>query len=318
MSARGPLVGVDLGGTSVRAAVADAGAEHGHGPIVHRDTPADEGPERVLDVIAEAVREAAGGEPAGVAIGIPGPLDPRTGVVHTAPHLRGWDGLAARDLLAERTGCPVAIHNDASLAGFAEWTHGAGQGAASFVYITVSTGIGGAIIRGGDLLTGVAGTAAELGHVPAHFGGATCGAGHPGCLEGLASGTAIARRARDAVEAGEASALRVADLEHLSARDVEQAARNGDALAARIYREAALGVGYWLGGLVNVLGPDVIAVGGGLINAGELLFDPLHEGLAAFAFGSSLPRVHVVPAQLGTDAGLVGAVGWAVRSFSDA
>jgi glucokinase len=308
-----PLVGVDLGGTLIRAAVATGPATHG--PPVRHPTPAAEGPLVVLDAVAAAVLDATGGEvPAGVAMGVPGPVEPESGVVYAAPNLHGWEGVEAGRLLGERLGCAVAVQNDANLAGFAEWTLGAGRGTRDFVFITVSTGVGGGLILDGELYTGAAGTAGELGHVPADPHGPPCAQGHPGCLEGIASGTAIAERARAALAAGEPSRLaRSGDT--LDALDVQAAAEAGDPLAQRLFEEAGRALGRAVGGLVNVLSPEVVAVGGGMIGAGELLFAPLRAALPEVAFAVPLRRCRLVAAALGTDSGLVGATAWAVRWF---
>jgi glucokinase len=309
----GALVGVDLGGTLIRAAVATGPATHG--VPVRRPTPVGERPDVVLDVIAETVREAVpGGVPAGVAMGVPGPLDPGSGVVYAAPNLHGWDGLKAGPLLAERLGCPVVLQNDANLAGFAEWTAGAGRGTRHFVFLTVSTGVGGGLILDGELHTGAAGTAGELGHVPVDPDGPRCGQGHPGCLESVASGVAIAARARAALAAGEPSSLSEVGTA-LDARAVEVAAEAGDPLARRLLADAGRALGRAIGGFINMLSPEVVAVGGGLLGAGELLFGPLRAALPEIAFAVPLARCRVVPAGLGTDAGLVGATAWAIRQL---
>jgi glucokinase len=311
------LVGVDLGGTSVRAAVAIEPGRHGE--PVRRPTPAADGPEAVLDACATVVREACGGaDPDGVAIGVPGPLDPATGVVYDAPHLPGFSGLEVGRLLSARLGgCPVAVENDAKLAAYAEYTAGGGAGADPFLFVTVSTGIGGGLVSGGELFHGVAGTALEVGHVPASPDGPACGQGHVGCLEGVASGTAIAARARAAVAAGEASTLASIPSPLLDAVAVEHAARAGDPLAVRLFEEAGRALGRALGGYVNLFSPEVIVVGGGLINTGELLFAPLRKALPEIAFRVPLQRCRIEIAALGTDAGLVGATAWALRRLGD-
>jgi hypothetical protein len=201
------LVGIDLGGTSIRAALSTGPTTYAK-RVVRRPTPASSGPEAVISACAEAARDVARGTPDGVAIGIPGPLDPERGVVFAAPHLPGFEDLPAREMLSEAAGCPVAIHNDSNLAGYGEWAAGMGRGARIFILVTMGTGIGGAVIIDGTLLVGTAGTAAEMGHVPWSLDGPLCGQGHPGCLEGIASGTGIARCAAAALAAGEESSLR--------------------------------------------------------------------------------------------------------------
>jgi glucokinase len=309
-----PLVGVDLGGTLIRAAVATGPA--GHGPPVRHPTPAGAPPDAVLDAIAAAVREAtAGATPGGMAIGIPGPLDPERGVVYAAPNLHGWSHIQVQKPLEDRLGCPVAIHNDGNLAGYAEWVAGAARGVRHMVFITVSTGVGGGLVLDGELFAGAAGTAGEVGHMPIDPHGPRCGQGHPGCLEGTASGTAIAARAHLLLDGGEASSLATLPREQVDARAVADAAQAGDALAIALYHHAGHALGRAVGGLVNLLSPEVVVIGGGLINAGELLFGPIRQGAAELAFPEPLQRSPIVPAGLGTDAGLVGAVAWAVRRF---
>ncbi|MBV8301539.1 MAG: ROK family protein [Candidatus Dormibacteraeota bacterium] len=308
-----PLVGVDLGGTNIRAACATGPTTHG--PITWRSTPAANGPEAVIDAVADCIREASGGQtPAGVAIGIPGPLDPGTGVVHAAPHLAGWTEVPARDLLSARTGSPVAVRNDASMAGFAEWKAGAGAGARHFIFITASTGIGGALVLDGIPHDGI-GSAGEVGHMPIDPQGPPCLQGHPGCLEGTASGTAIAAAAKRALAAGRESSLRDLPADELTAKDVENAANDGDALAIELFAGAGRALGRAVGGLINLLAPEVIVIGGGLINAGDLLFAPLRAAVPEMAFAYPLSKCRIVPAALGTDAGLVGAIAWAVHTF---
>ena len=307
-------VGVDLGGTNIR--VAAAVDEQRHGDHVEARTPAQQGPDAVLDVIAECVRTAAGGEQVrGVAIGIPGPLNPGSGIVYAAPHLPGWEGINAAHMLSSRVGAPVAIHNDANLAGYAEWRAGAGRGARHFIFITVSTGVGGALVVDGRLVSGHTGTAGEIGHLPVGIDAPPCGQGHRGCLEGTASGSAIAQAALRGLDAGRESSLATLPRESVDARTVEDAARAGDALAAEVFHDAARALGRAVGGLINLLSPEVIAVGGGVVNAGPLLFEPLQAAVGEIAFAQPAAGCRIVPAGLGTDAGLAGACLWALHTF---
>ncbi len=308
------LIGVDLGGTSIRAAVATGDVTHGE-PVL-RDTPSKDGPGAVLDAVAECARQATGGGAiSGLAIGIPGPVDPRAGVVHDTPNMVGWKEVPAAAMLSARVGCPVVICHDAAAAGYAELMAGAGRGARHLLFITVSTGIGGALFIEGDLYNGTTGSAGEVGHTPISDDGPRCGQGHPGCLEGTSSGTAIAARARAELAAGAASTLRGADPATLDARAIAAAANGGDALSLRLFNDAGHALGRAIGGFINVLAPDVIVIGGGLIHAGDLLLGPARHAATQIAFEIPARRCKIVTAALGTDAGLIGAVAWAVRSF---
>ncbi len=311
----GTLVGVDLGGTSIRAAVATGDVTHGE--PVHRDTPSREGPAAVLDAVAECARQAAGGAPIdGLAIGIPGPLDPHAGVVHDTPNMAGWNEVPAAKMLSDRVGCPVVICHDAAAAGYAELKAGAGRGALHLLFITVSTGIGGALFINGDLYDGATGSAGEVGHTPISDNGPPCGQGHPGCLEGMSSGTAIATRAHAELAAGAVSSLRGMDPALIDARAINAAATDGDELSLRLFNDAGHALGRAIGGFINVLAPDAIVIGGGLIHAGDLLLAPARHAVTQIAFAIPASRCKIVTAALGTDAGLIGAVAWAVRSFS--
>ena len=308
------LVGIDLGGTNIRAAVATGATTHGE--RVERDTPHGVDAETLLTACAECAREAAGGTPDGIAIGIPGPLDARRGIVYAAPNLSDWVDVPAQKMLEEIAGCPVAIENDANLAGYAEWVAGAGQGTSQFVFVTVSTGIGGCLILNGELYAGAAGTAGEIGHYTISPDGPKCSAGHPGCLEGFASGTGIAHRAQAAVAAGEATSLRETPPEQIDARAVADAAERGDELAIRIYGEAGTALGKVLGGLVNLLSPEMIVIGGGLIESPALFMPELMQAISDIAFTTAARKCSIVAAKLGTDAGLAGATSWAHHKFS--
>jgi glucokinase len=309
------LVGVDLGGTNIRAAVATGTYTHTAPALAA--TPGREGPNAVVEAIARCVDEAAGGQAVdGLAIGIPGPLDPRRGIVYAAPQLEGWSGFDARSALRERLGCEVAIHNDADLAGYAEWVAGAGRDTNDFVFITAGTGVGGALILESELYVGKAGTAGEIGHLPLGAEYPACAQGHRGCLEGTSSGIAIAHAARRAIAAREITSLSELAPAAIDGRAVQDAAYAGDVVALRIFTAAARNLGRAVGGLINLFSPEAVAIGGGLINAGELLFGPLRAAVDEIAFAVPAGQCRIVEAELGTDAGLVGAVAWAVRTFS--
>jgi glucokinase len=182
----------------------------------------------------------------------------------------------------------------------------------------VSTGIGGALFIDGDLYDGATGSAGEVGHTPISDNGPACGQGHPGCLEGMSSGTAIAARARAELAAGTASSLQGVDPASIDARAIATAANAGDAISLQVFDDAGHALGRAIGGFINVLAPDVIVIGGGLIHAGDLLLRPARLAVTQIAFEIPYRRCKIVTAALGTDAGLIGAVAWAVRSFGGA
>lgn len=306
------FIGVDLGGTQIRAILRDA-----QGNIVSRAstlTQASDGQEQVIARIIETVRQTVGETPrstiGGIGIGVPGPVDPWTGVVLQAPNLPGWRDVPIRDIVQGAFGVPVEVGNDANLAALGEHMYGAGIGVANLIYVTISTGIGGGIIADGKLLLGAKGLAGEFGHQTLVPDGPLCGCGNRGCLEALGSGTAIARMAREAVARGQGQKLlelAQGSVEALDARIVASAARAGDAVAQDILRCAATYVGIGLANVVNILNPELIVLGGGVTRMGELLFDPVREVIAQRAM-PVMRTVRIVPAVLGGDVVLFGAV----------
>ena len=306
------VVAVDLGGTNIRAAIFPT-AEAKPTAIARAPTLAAEGPEAVIDRIIAAIQEVASGIEGGMRIGLgaPGPLDPKRGLVIEAPNLPGWVNIPLRDRLEQHFECPVALGNDANLAGLGEWRHGAGRGAHNLLYLTLSTGIGGGVIVDNRLLVGAHGLAAELGHMTVRPDGPLCGCGQRGHLEAVASGPAIARRAHERLAAGEASALRAAlDRDRdITAEDVGRAALAGDPLAIAVVAEAGAAIGTHLANLLHVFNPEVIVLGGGVSQIGAPLFGPIEQALRenvmhpAYLEGLRLER-----AALGDDAGLIGAM----------
>ncbi len=244
-------------------------------------------------------------------MGVPAFLDPREGVVFEAPNLPGWKDVPLQRLLSDHLGCPVALGNDANLAALGEWKHGAGAGTNNLIYLTISTGIGGGIITDGRLLLGARGLAAELGHMAVQRESEPCGCGQVGHIEAIAAGPAIARRARALILEGAESALaeKVKQGRDLTAKDVGSAAQAEDRLARSVIEEAARTIGRHLASLVHALNPEVIVLGGGVSQTGRLLFEPLVDAMRSHVMNPAyLDGLRVVPAGLGDDAGLVGAM----------
>lgn len=304
-------IGVDLGGTKILTAlVSDSGQ------VLSRElvaTPQD-GPQSVADAIVRTVRtvldEDTGARLAGIGVGVPGPLDPETGVVFQPPNLHGWHNVPFAQMLSQQLNVPVYLENDANAAALGEWWAGAGQEISDLVYITVSTGVGGGIIIADRLVHGVSGTAGEVGHMTIEINGPRCVCGNTGCLEVLASGKAIARAAREAVAAGRATSildLAGGDVEAITSKTVDDAAQRGDIVAREIFERAGFYIGVGVANLLNLLNPARVIIGGGVSRAGALLLEPIQRTARARAFERPARDAQIVLAGLGDDVGAVGA-----------
>ena len=309
-------IGIDLGGTQLRVAVANARGTVRS--VVRVDTEAGGGPRHVIGRIVDAIDRAlddAGATRRGISaigMGLPGPLNGATGVVFSPVNLPGWHNVPLSKILKERTGIRTFIEHDANLAAFAEWRLGVGKGARHMAYVTVSTGIGAGLIFHGQLYSGAGGIAGELGHTVVQADGPLCTCGNHGCLEALSSGTAIARMAREALAEGVRTSLRrIRGPQRPDARDVTQAARRGDPLARRLLEQAGTYLGISLGNVVNLLNPELIVLGGSVMNAGSLIRKPMRESLNASSWPSSRRGLRIRAPKLGQDVGLIGAVEWA-------
>jgi glucokinase len=243
----------------------------------------------------------------GLGVGAPGPMNPDAGVVFEPPNLPGWHDVPLGDMLTRRLGVPAHIENDANAAALGERWAGAGAGIDDLIYITVSTGVGAGLILRGRLYHGVSGTAGEVGHMVIDPSGPPCPCGRRGCLEAISSGPSIAREARAAVLAGRQTSLAGMDSEAIDAKTIADAARDGDAVAREIYARAAGALGAGVTNLVNLLNPAMVVIGGGVAEAGELIFAPVRRIVKQEAFERPAAAVEIVPAALGTDAGVVGA-----------
>ncbi|MEW6232294.1 MAG: ROK family protein [Chloroflexota bacterium] len=307
------IIGADLGGTKIRSALFDV---RGH-LLARKSLPtlAFRGPDVVLGRIVACLREmvaaAQGQAILGIGLGAPGPLNPWTGVISTPPNLPGWHDVPLRDLLAQEFHLPVYVGNDANLAALGEHRFGAGKGVDDLIYITVSTGIGGGIISGGRLFLGADGAAGEVGHQTLDINGPRDRCGNVGCLEVLAAGPAIARQANEAIARGEATAIATlaqAENRPISAEHVERAARQGDRLAQQILERAGENIGVGVVNLLHLFNPRLVIIGGGVANAGELLLEPIRRTVQERAMEVFRRNLRIVPAALGDDAGLYGAV----------
>jgi glucokinase len=318
------IIGIDLGGTKISTALANSAG----GIIAHdrRETRAAEGQEAVIGRMLDAARqvmaqaEVKAIEVAAVGIGAPGPLDIDAGVVVAPPNLPGWDRVPLGRLIEDELSITTFLDNDANAAALGEHRFGAGRGTDHMIYVTVSTGIGGGLILDGKLYHGVGGVAGEIGHVTVLPHGPLCNCGNRGCLETLASGTAIAREARERVTRGIPTLM--ADLagsapEHITAKLVVEAAGRGDAEAQYILAEAMNYLGIGIANLVNLFNPQLIVIGGGLANIGEALFEPVRRAIDRHAFSAAARAVQVVRAELGDNAGVLGAAAVALAQIDN-
>ena len=301
-------IAVDLGGTNMRVARFDR-EEAVPTELTKVPTLADEGPDAVIHRMVETIKSIQDPENSDIRIGVgaPGPIDPRQGLIYEAPNLPGWHNIRLQERLQDDFDCPIAIGNDANVAALGEWRHGAGRGSDNIIYLTISTGIGGGVITDGQLLIGAKGVGAELGHLLVEPDGPRCGCGQDGHLEAVASGTAIARSARQRLAAGASSSLNDVEGE-LSATEVGNAAISGDDLATEIIQKAAEYIGRAMADYCHIFNPEIYGLGGGVSELGDFLFDPIRESLEHHVMHPIYVKdLKIVPAELGDDAGLVGA-----------
>lgn len=306
------FIGVDLGGTLIRGIRTNA--EGVRAARAQCQTLPEEGAEAIVNRIVGIIHEVCAGmgldDVAGIGIGAPGPID-WEGRIHNPPNLPGWPpDLSLAAAMHKKFEIPSFIGNDANLAAMGEHRFGAGRGVDDLIYVTVSTGIGGGIISEGRLIVGAQGYAAEVGHQVLLPGGPLCGCGKAGHLEALASGTAIAREAKAALEGN--TSFRILELagsiEDVSAKTVGQAAKEGDPLALELVNKAAHYIGLGLVNLIHILEPSRILIGGGVSKMGDLLLDPIRQTVRDQIMSPVYQGVEILPASLGEDVGLLGAV----------
>ena len=301
-------IGVDLGGTKMLLGVLDGDSKT---VWESREGSAGEGEDELVELLVREVEEARAERPGvqAIGMGIPATIDHDRGVALAAVNLPIAD-LPIRDLVLERTGLPAFVDNDANVAALAEHRFGAARGTRNAIMLTIGTGIGGGLILGGEIYRGSTGAGAELGHVVIQMDGPACQGNCPnhGCVEALASGTALGREGLAAAESNPESALgRLrGEGELIDGKAVTLAAQSGDEVAVAVFELIGTRLGVALAGFANIFEPEVIVIGGGVIAAGDLLLDPARRELEARAL-RPMNRTPVVPAELGADAGMIGA-----------
>lgn len=314
------VVGIDLGGTFVKSAIIGEDEE-----IVSRsECPTGDNltPENVVKTIAEDVeknldRQGIGKDDIlGVGIGSPGPVNVETGVIEMAPNFKGWKNVPMRQMLSDELSMNVKLFNDASSAAYGEFWKGVGSQVSNFIMFTLGTGIGGGIILNNELYTGIDGSAAELGHLTLIPDGPECGCGNRGCLEVLASATAVYHKTLKGIEEGAETILRENYNDGtLTCKAVYIAATKGDEFATEILAETGRYLGIAAAWMINALNPEMIVYSGGLSGAGEYLFKWIRDEAKKRSLAVPYARVKIAPASLGNDAGFLGAAGLLLASL---
>jgi glucokinase len=309
--------GIDLGGTKIAAGIVDVDS----GAVAMRrviPTPTSGDPEEVLRAMSTLVLDliAESGLPVeGIGVGVPAVVDYDTGATVLVPNISGdWVQRPVVRTIAEQTGLPVAILNDARSFTLAEAVFGAGKAAQTCVCLTLGTGIGGGVVINGSLHMGLKGAAAEFGHQIVDPHGPMCGCGNYGCLEAKSSGAAITAKAGQITREHPDSALAQIPADKLTPAAVRDAAANGDGYAADLLNEAGFYLGIGLANVITFFAPDRVVLGGGLTALGDWLLAPARESLRKHCHTVDLDNVQIVEAALGLDAGMVGAALWASQS----
>jgi glucokinase len=322
------IIGIDLGGTKILGVRSD---EHGNiAADITLPTGAEDGLEAVVDRIAAMIRELI--PPEGVdaiGVGAPGPINPYKGELYDPPNLPGWVTVPLGRMLQERLqlpeNVPVVLANDANAAALGEYKFGAGsqknlgRQIRHLVYLTVSTGVGGGVVTDGKLLLGATGMAAELGHIVIDLNGPRCNCGNTGCLEAMASGTALGREAAMAVASGRKT--KMAELaggnpSQVTSKTVVEAAQSGDPAALELMEREGMLIGVGVVNCIHSFNPELVVIGGGVSNAGELLFKPVRETVMARIMRGYKGTFDIVPATLGSEVGGLGAVAVALEVTS--
>lgn len=315
-------IGVDLGATNIKLAL--VGVKGELWGLLRFFTPEHGKVEPVVELLASAIlalqqeAERRGDDAAGVGVGVAGWTDAERGIVRGAPNMEGWMDVPLRALLEERVKLPVFVDNDANAAAYAEAWVGAGKGCRSLVVLTLGTGIGGGLVLEGKIWRGSSGMAAEIGHMIVEPEGERCGCGGRGCLEAYASATAVVREARRIIASGNASGALAGfagRLETLTAKEVAEAAKAGDAAAARVFSIAGRYLGIALINLINILSPELIVIGGGMAPAGELILGPARAEVKRRLPTPLAEATRIILSPLQEEAGALGAAGLALEQF---
>ena len=298
------VIGVDIGGTDIKIGLVTLEGEvEKNGRIPTRP---DEGPDAAAARAREWLQEQSVTieDTAAAGVACAGLIDRKAGSIVTSPNLRGWEGADLERIFSDELSVPVYVENDASAAAFGEYRMGAGRGTKDFACLTLGTGVGGGIVSGGFLHRGCHGFAGEIGHTIIMEGGPRCSCGSRGCLEAFVGAGYIVERTRAALGSEQKSSLH--QLEEITVKDISLAAAKGDRLSIEMLRETGRYLGIGLCNLTHIIDPEIIAIGGGVAGAGELLLEPARASIRSCVMHERLAGVKVVQAELGNRAAMIG------------
>lgn len=310
------LIGIDLGGTKIAGAITDL-----KGNIIKESiikTMAEYGDRsvvlRIINLIEDLIINSGKAleDIKAVGIGSPGPLDPEGGIIITTPNLpfKNFDIVTP---IKEKFKVPVFLDNDANIAAIGEYILGAGKGTKNMVYVTISTGIGGGAIINGKVYRGNTFNALEIGHMTLLPDGPKCNCGNYGCFEALASGTAISRRAKEAVESGRDTSL--LNYDEITSYEVFKEAEKGDSVARHVIDSSLEYIGIGISNIITSFDPEVIVIGGGVMKAGQIILDRIKEVVEQRCFKNMASACKIVPSHLGEKAGVIGAIALAMMEI---
>ncbi|MCD6521330.1 ROK family protein [Candidatus Calescamantes bacterium] len=308
------FIGLDLGGTFIKVGVVNE-----EGKVLRRaqiPTCAEGGRNKVLSQMEKAIRGVWKEGIEGIGIGTPGLVD-REGRVFLAPNIPGWDNLPLRAYFEKKFSLPVVVENDVNTITWGEYLFGAGKGTRTMICITLGTGLGGGVVWEGKLLRGTKYSAVEIGHIPINFKGPRCKCGNIGCIERYVGSRYICAMAKRSIKRGRKSLITElvnGDLEKITPKIISDAYKRGDELAREIWVKVGEYLGVLFSGLVNLFNPERIVIGGGVSQAGEILFESVRKTIKERAFAVLTPGLEVVPAGLQQDSGIVSAASLIIRS----
>lgn len=314
---QGMVAAIDMGAMHLSAALGDFSArilEEIEVPF-HVDMGPEEGLQEADNILKELLqkRGLSTADLSAIGVGVPGPVIADKGMVMAPPIMPGWDRFPIRATLEQKWGTAVTLNNDAELGALGEWAYGAGRGEKNLAFIKVGSGIGAGLIINQQLYGGNTGSAGEIGHLTVDENGPLCACGNHGCLEAFAGGHAIASQARKLVTSGKRTLLSEKSLDTITARDVAEAARRGDLAAQEIIKRSGTFIGIAIAGLINLINPSAVIIGGGVAQVGDLLTAPIRQAVRERSLRASEHSVRITTAMLGRRSSLMGALVQAIH-----